>query len=63
MHVKLVFDARSASEKFISGSIWFDDFRIMREETAEGEGSTSPPDAGAGAPAAVEPVANPDTNK
>ena len=31
-YVKLVFDARSASEKFISGNIWFDDFKIAREE-------------------------------
>ena len=31
-YVKLVFDARSASERFISGNIWFDDFKIAREE-------------------------------
>ena len=44
-YVKLVFDARSASEKFISGSIWFDDFQITREQTAEGEGPGSTPEA------------------
>ena len=43
--MKLVFDARSASEKFISGSIWFDDFQITREETAEGEARAAPPRA------------------
>ena len=31
-YVKLVFDARSASERFISGNIWFDDFKIARQE-------------------------------
>ena len=34
-YVKLVFDARSASEKFISGNIWFDDFKIVREQQTE----------------------------
>ena len=34
-YVKLVFDARSASERFISGNIWFDDFKIAREQPAE----------------------------
>ena len=34
-YVKLVFDARSASEKFISGNIWFDDFKITREKSPE----------------------------
>jgi hypothetical protein len=32
--VNLVFDARSASERFISGSIWFDDLRIVSEQKA-----------------------------
>jgi hypothetical protein len=39
--VKLVFDARSASEKFISGNIWFDDFKITREQTQE-SGAANP---------------------
>jgi hypothetical protein len=34
-YVRLVFDARSASEQFISGSIWFDDLQIMREAIAK----------------------------
>jgi hypothetical protein len=29
--IRLVFDARSASEQFISGSIWYDDLQIVRE--------------------------------
>ena len=33
--VVLVFDARSASEQFISGSIWYDDLQIVREATAK----------------------------
>jgi hypothetical protein len=34
-YVQLSFDARSASERFISGSVWYDDFRIVREEDEE----------------------------
>jgi hypothetical protein len=30
-YVELVFDASSASERFVSGSIWYDDLRIVRE--------------------------------
>jgi hypothetical protein len=30
-YVRLVFDARSTSERFISGSIWYDDLQIVRE--------------------------------
>jgi hypothetical protein len=30
-YVRLVFDARWASEQFISGSIWYDDLQIVRE--------------------------------
>jgi hypothetical protein len=30
-YVRLVFDARSASERFIAGSIWYDDLQIVRE--------------------------------
>ena len=41
-YVKLVFDARSASEKFISGNIWLDDFKIARDDTAK---NVEPPDA------------------
>jgi hypothetical protein len=29
--VQLVFDARSASEQYISGSIWYDDLQIIRK--------------------------------
>ncbi len=32
-YVQLVFDARWASERFISGSIWYDDLQIVREPT------------------------------
>src|SRR4029079_5210820 len=32
-YVWLNFDARWASEQFISGSVWFDDFQIVREPT------------------------------
>jgi hypothetical protein len=32
--VELGFNARSASEQFISGSVWFDDLKIARETTA-----------------------------
>jgi len=32
--VELGFNARSASEQFISGSVWFDDLKIGREATA-----------------------------
>jgi hypothetical protein len=34
-YLALVLDARSASEKFISGSIWYDDLQIKREQVAE----------------------------
>ena len=30
-NISLVFDARSASERFVSGTIWFDDLNIVRE--------------------------------
>jgi hypothetical protein len=30
-YVRLVFDARWASEQFISGSVWYDDLQIVRE--------------------------------
>ena len=51
-YVKLVFDARSASEKFISGSIWFDDFKIVRDETLDASAATGPADE----PQASEPA-------
>ena len=44
-YVKLVFDARSASERFISGNIWFDDFKIAREQPTEAPESAVPPTA------------------
>jgi hypothetical protein len=34
-HIKLVFDARWASEQFISGSIWYDDLQIVRESPVD----------------------------
>jgi hypothetical protein len=34
-HVQLVFDASSASERFIAGSLWYDDLRIVREPSSE----------------------------
>jgi hypothetical protein len=34
-YVRLVFDARSASERFISGSIWYDDLQIVREPSVD----------------------------
>jgi hypothetical protein len=33
--VELAFTARSASEQFISGSVWFDDLQIVREKIAD----------------------------
>ena len=33
--VELAFTARSASEQFISGSVWFDDLQIVRNKIAE----------------------------
>ena len=55
-YVKLVFDARSASEKFISGSISFDDFQITREETTDASGPT-PETSTSAEPSASEPSA------
>jgi len=34
-YVRLAFDARSASERFITGSIWYDDLQIAREPIVE----------------------------
>ena len=36
-YVSLIFDARSASEQFISGSIWYDDLQILREAIAKAQ--------------------------
>ena len=33
-HVRLASEARSASEQFITGSIWFDDLEIVRHSVA-----------------------------
>jgi len=67
-YIKLVFDARSASEKFISGSIWFDDFQIASEETSNSgastsEASTSSPESSAASPTGVQkPATTPNAN-
>jgi hypothetical protein len=53
-YVKLVFDARSASEKFISGNIWFDDFKIAREEPTVATPPTVMPVAPPGTPPPAE---------
>ena len=54
-YVKLVFDARSASERFISGNIWFDDFKIMREQAPKpAAASTEAPANDGGATAATK---------
>lgn len=34
-YVRLVFDARSESERFITGSIWYDDLQITRETVVD----------------------------
>ena len=54
-YVKLVFDARSASERFISGNIWFDDFKITREQAPEAAAaSTEAPANDRGASATIK---------
>ena len=53
-YVKLVFDARSASERFISGNIWFDDFKIAREEPTVATQPTPTPAAPLGTPQPAE---------
>ena len=53
-YVKLVFDARSASEKFISGNIWFDDFKIAREEPTVATQPNVTPAAPPGTPQPAE---------
>ena len=57
-YVKLVFDARSASEKFISGNIWFDDFKIAREEPTVATQPTVMPAAPPGTPQPAEASGN-----
>ena len=39
-YVRLVFGARSASERFISGSIWYDDLQIVREQAVGSPGAS-----------------------
>ena len=58
-YVKLVFDARSASEKFISGNIWFDDFKIAREEPTVATQPTVMPAAPPGTPQPAEASGTP----